>query len=114
MADATLFNVELLTAAGSTQTDAAGIPTRSSPALITAAGDDIVGIRLPPATAGKVFVIKNTGTGGLTGTLRVYPATGDSINALGANVPLDMASLSAAVFVAAGSTIWYTAPAVPS
>lgn len=113
-ADQTLLNVEPLTAGGTTQADATAVPIKSSPALILAAGDDVVGIRLPPATKGKLFWIKNTGTGGLTGTLKVYPATGNTINAIAANTALAMASLSAAAFVAKDATSWYTIPLVPS
>lgn len=110
-----VLNVEILTAVGSTQTDATAIPIKSSPALVVALNsDDIVGIRLPVATKGKIFYVKNTGTGGITGKLRVYPASGDSINALSVNTPLDMATLSAAIFIARNSTIWYTFSYLPS
>lgn len=108
------LSVEVITAAGSTQTDATAIPIKSSPALIVAAGDDVVGIRLPPASKTKRFYVKNTGTGGVTGTLKVYPATGDAINLLGANTPISMASLSSCLFIAASTTLWYTVPTVPS
>jgi hypothetical protein len=107
-------NVEVLVAAGSTQTDATAIPIHSSPALVVAAGDDIVGIRLPVATKGKLFYVKNTGTGGLTGKLNVYPATSDSINALAINAPIQMATLTSAVFIARNSSVWYTVSLLPS
>lgn len=104
------LNVEVLTAAGSVQGDATGIPVKSSPALIVAAGDNAVGIKLPPATKGKWFVIKNTGTGGL----KVWPSSGDAINALGADNAITMATVTSAVFVAQDSTTWQTTPTVPS
>jgi hypothetical protein len=108
------WNSESVTATGTSQATATQIPVRSSPALIVAAGDDVVGIKLPPATKGKVFVIKNTGTGGITGKLNVYPSTGNVINALSANAPIAMASLSCAMFIAKDTTTWYTCPTLPS
>ncbi len=108
------LSAEFLTAAGTTQATATAIPIKSSPSLIVAAGDDVVGIRLPQATETKWFVIKNTGTGGLAGKLNVYPATGDTINLLGTNNPIQMATLTSATFYAASSTQWYTVPTVPS
>ena len=104
------FNVISLTAAGSTQATATQIPIKSSPALIVAAGDGSVGIKLPPATEGKAFVVKNTGSG----TLKVYPATGDAINAIAANTEISMLTVTSALFIAQNSTTWQTCPTVPS
>lgn len=106
--------VEVVVAAGSSQATAAAIPTKSSPALVLAAGDDVVGIKLPPASKGQLFHIKNTGTGGITGKLNVYPAVGDAINALATNSPIAMASLASATFIAKDSVTWYTIPLLPS
>jgi len=109
------INVELLTAAGTVQADATAIPRRSSPGFVVVLNaDDAVGIRLPTATKGKIFHVKNTGTGGFSGILNVYPAVGDNINALSANAPLLMATLTAATFIAKDSTTWYTIPLLPS
>ena len=104
------LNVQSVTAAGTVQADATAVPSKSSPALILAAGDNTVGIRLPAATEGKVYHIKNTGSGGL----KVWPATGDIINALGANNAITMATVTAAVFAASSSSQWYTIPLLPS
>ena len=109
------LNVATVAAAGSTQATATAISVNAAPGFIlVSGGDDIVGVRLPPASRGKLYHIKNLGTGGLNGTLNVYPATGDSLNALSANSPLVMASLKAATFIAANSTTWYTVPLLPS
>jgi hypothetical protein len=114
MIDKSVLNGLALTAAGSTQTDAAAISVNFSPAFVSAAGDDIAGIRLPIAAKGKVYFVKNLGTAGLTSKLKVYPATGDTINGLAINIPIQMAQLTAAVFVCFNSTAWYTFGLLPS
>ena len=101
--------VQVVTAAGSSQTDAAAVGTKS-PAFILAAGDNTVGIRLPLAAKGMLFYVKNTGGG----SLKVYPASGDAINAIVADSPLVMVTVTSAVFVAKDSTTWYTFPLLPS
>lgn len=108
------INGETIVPGGSTQTDAAQIPLKLSPAIVVAAGDDITGIKLPPATKGKMFCVKNVGTGGVTSKLNVYPATGDAINAAAVNVALQMGAATSAIFIALNSTTWYTFPTVPS
>lgn len=104
------LHVEVVTAAGSSQATAAAIPANASPALVVAAGDNSVGIRLPSAVKGKQYFIKNTGTGGL----KVYPASGDVINALSPDGAITMATVTSACFIAADSTTWYTVPLLPS
>lgn len=108
------LNVEVLAVAGGTQDTATAVPVKSSPALIVSAGDGVGGIRLPLASKGMTFFIKNTGTTGFMGILRVYPGLGDAINLLGVNNPILMATLTSAVFVAADSTTWYTLSFLPS
>jgi len=104
------LHVEVVTAAGSSQTDATAIPTNSSLALIVSAGDNTVGIRLPKAVKGKTYCVKNIGSGGL----KVYPATGDAINAIVADTAITMLTVTSALFVAQNSTTWQTIPTVPS
>ncbi len=103
-----------LTGTGSTQTDAAAISANFSPAMVITAGNDLVGIRLPPASKGKMYFIKNIGTGGVSSVLKVYPATGDLINSLAVNAAMVMALQTAAIFIAANSTTWYTFDLLPS
>lgn len=105
------LNVESVTAAGSVQSDAAAIPSKSSPAFVLATGDGTVGISLPKATKGKLFYVKNLAAGS---ALKVWPATGDAINALSANSAISMAAATSAVFIAKDSTTWYTVPLLPS
>ena len=109
-----LLRVEVMTVTGGTQVDAAQIPLKSSPALVIAAGVGVAGIKLPPASKGMTFFVKNTGTSGFLGILKVYPATGHQINTLGANVAIQMATLTSAIFIAANSTTWYTFSFLPS
>ncbi len=106
------YHVETVVPAGTTQTDAAQIPIKSSPALILSAGNTTGGVKLPLAGKGKMFIIKNTSSLQLA-TLNVYPTSGNAINALGANVVLVMQPLTSATFVA-DSTTWHTSPVVPS
>lgn len=104
-----------LTATGSTQATAAEIKGIWSPALIISAGDSLLGIRLPGASKGKMFAVKNTGPAGGFGGLNVYPATGGAINALSTNAPLVMSALSSAWFIASTDGLtWHTIPTIPS
>ena len=102
------LNVLNLTAAGTTQSDATAISANFSPAMVVAAGNDLVGVRLPAAARGKVYFVKNIGTAGITSKLNVYPATGDLINTLATNAAYQMTQLTSCIFVAANSTTWYS------
>ena len=108
------YNVETVVAAGSSQANATPISPKWSPALIITAGDDVVGVRLPPATKGKVYIIKNTGTAGITSVVKVYPATSDQINGLGTDVALSLGQKLSVMLIGASTTQWYTVPVVPS
>ena len=77
---------------------------------LVSGGNNAVGVILPVAVAGKSIAVKNTGAGGLF----VYPQVNSAINALGANNSINMATLTAATFVATSATQWYTVPLVPS
>jgi hypothetical protein len=104
------LNTITLTAAGTGKATATAIPRNSSPALVTATGNSTVGIRLPVATGGKVFHIKNLGSG----TLAVYPAGSNQINAVTAGDPISMGAYTAATFAAIDTVNWYTIPVLPS
>lgn len=106
------LHVLSLTPAGTTQATATAI-VDASPGIVLAAGDSWTGIRLPTASRGKTFWVKNTGTKEL-GRLRVYPATGDQINALAVNAYIQMEEETFAMFVAISSTVWYSLPLLPS
>lgn len=94
-------------ATGSAQGDAAAI----LPGLtkVTAA-DGTKGVVLPAAVAGLVCYVKNS----VAQILKVYPASGDAINALAGDAAISMAASTSAVFVAFDSTTWYTIPLLPS
>ena len=94
-------------AAGSVQGDAAAVATGFT---LVSAADGTKGVLLPAAAAGKVVIIKNN----VAAALKVWPASGDAINAIAANAALSMASLTSAVFTAYDATTWYTSPLVPS
>lgn len=96
-------------AAGSSQSDAASITTGFT--LVTAA-DATKGAKLPAAVAGAVCVVKNADAA--NAVLKLYPATGDAINALSANASLNMAAKTSAMLIAYDATTWYSVPLLPS
>jgi hypothetical protein len=65
---------------------------------------------LPAASAGLVVIIKN----GAAATLKIYPASGDAINALSANASYDIVADTSTLLVAYDSTTWYSVPLVAS
>lgn len=104
--------VEAVAAAGSAQGDATAI-TAGSGAIIHATGaDGTKGIKLPAAAAGKKYYIKNADAA--NAILKVYPATGDKINAGAADAALSMAAKTAAVFCCIDGTDWFTISLLPS
>jgi hypothetical protein len=93
--------------AGSVLTDAAQIDYGFT--LATGA-DDTVGVKLPPAVAGKVCVIKVADGA----DLKVWPSTGDAINAIAAGSAMTVVDDVCFMLVAYDSTTWYTIPLLPS
>ena len=94
-------------ATGSTQSDAASISDGLT--LVTAA-DATKGVKLPAAIAGRTVIIKN----GANAVLKVWPATGDGINAITVDSNFTITNLSACMLVAYDSTTWYSVPLVAS
>ncbi|MCA3704253.1 MAG: hypothetical protein INF12_14620 [Methylobacterium sp.] len=86
-----------LSGAGSTQTDATSIGVNTFNVFSTVAAS--TGARLPVAGGNGNVVVVNGGANALT----VYPATGESINALSANTGLSVAAGRAALFLSAGN-----------
>ena len=104
------LDVQSLAAAGSTQADA-GVVTATAPGLVVvSAADATKGVVLPAAAAGKQYTVKNNAAA----VLKVYPAVGDAINAIAADSPISMASLTCCTFTAIDATTWFTAPLLPS
>jgi predicted RecA/RadA family phage recombinase len=96
-------------AAGTVQGDATQIATGLT--LVTGA-DDAKGVLLPAASAGLICYVKSSVANKI---LKVWPATGDAINALSANAALSLASgPTPVILVALDATTWYSFPLVPS
>lgn len=103
------FATSAVTAAGSAQGDAAALADGLN---VVAGADDAKGVILPAATAGRVVLVKSTVADKI---LKIYPATGDAINALSANGALSLASgPTPVILVAYDTTTWYTFPLLPS
>ena len=96
-------------ATGSAQGDAAAVTSGFT--LVTGA-DAAKGVVLPAAAAGLVVIIKNADAA--NAVLKVYPASGDAINALSANASYDMAAKTSMLLVAYDATTWYTVPLLAS
>lgn len=99
--------VNTVAAAGTTQADAAQLYEGHN--LVTGA-DDTKGVRLPAAAAGIVVTIK-VGDGA---DLKVYPATGDAINAIAANGAMTVVDDVCFMLIARDGTTWDTLPLLPS
>jgi len=108
-----LLNTQVVAAAGSTIADAAAIGTKA-PCLVHVTGADATkGVKLPPASAGQMVIIKNADAA--NAVLKVYPAsTADGINAITLGDPISMAAKTCAVFAAIDQTTWFTSPLLPS
>jgi lipopolysaccharide export system protein LptA len=96
-------------AAGSNQGTAAAVAAGFT--LVTGA-DAAKGVVLPAASAGLIVIIKNADAA--NAVLKVYPASGDAINALAANASYDMAAKTSVLLVAYDSTTWYSVPLLAS
>lgn len=105
------LSVEAVAAAGADQAGAAAIGSGTGFAHVTGA-DGTKGAKLPAAVAGKMIIVKNSDAA--NAILKLYPATGDAINALAANASLNMAAKTSALLVCLDATTWYTVPLLPS
>lgn len=99
-------------AANATGTQASGtlILVTMSNVAVTSAGA-AYSVTLPPALPGLEIDILTVSAGN---TVAVFPASGQTINALGANAGLTMAALTSATFLCMAAGQWYTSPRVPS
>jgi len=95
-------------AAGSSEANAAAIATGFT---LVSAADATKGVILPTAVAGQICIIKN----GANAVLKIYPNTGDGINALTVTTgALSIAALTSVILVAYNATTWYSVPLLPS
>lgn len=104
-----LIPTATVAAAGSVQGDAAAVATGFT--LVTAA-DATKGVQLPTAVAGQICIIKNADVA--NAVLKIWPATGDAINALSVNAALSIAAKTSVMLVAYDATTWYTLPLLAS
>ena len=105
--------VETLIPQGTGQTTATAINGIWAPALILASGNATGGVRLPAASKGKEFFIKNTNPLQM-GILFVYPAVGDTIDQQGVNNVLQLQPLASVLLIAGPTHTWQTLPLTTS
>lgn len=79
---------------------------------IVTGANGTVGVKLPATPApGTVVIIKGT----TSGVLKVWPDAAATINAIGSNGAMSLASgVIPAIFIATSATQWYTLPLLPS
>lgn len=92
-----------VSAAGSTQGTATALVSNINNVTVVAAAAD--GVRLPTAVAGMRILIRNSDS---ADTLKIYPATGGQINALGSNASYSLTAESTIEMFASTTTQWYT------
>lgn len=91
---------------------ATSAPVAAGFTLVTAA-DATVGVSLPAAAAGKICIIKNDDAA--NAILKIYPATGDGINALTVTTGgLSIAAKTSVLLIAYDATTWYSLPLLAS
>jgi hypothetical protein len=94
-------------ATGSTQANAAQL---AGGFTLVSAADGTKGVKLPEAAAGRVVILKN----GAAAILKVWPSSGDAINAITADSNYVLASNTSSILVAYDSTTWYSVPLLAS
>lgn len=99
--------VAAVAATGSAQGDAAALAEGLN---VVSAADGTKGVVLPTAVAGMVVIVKNTAAA----ALKIYPATGGTVNALSANAAYSITNLTSTLLVASSATQWYSVPLVAS
>jgi hypothetical protein len=94
-------------AAGTNQATAAAV---SDGFTLVSGADGTKGVVLPAAIAGRTVILKNN----TAAVLKVWPASGDGINAITVDSNFTMTNLTACMYVAYDSTTWYSIPLVAS
>ena len=92
-----------VSAAGATQGTATALVSNINNVTVVAAAAD--GVRLPTAVAGMRILVRNTDAADI---LKIYPATGGQINALGANAAYSLVIGTTIELFASTATQWYT------
>lgn len=94
-------------AAGTVQADATAITTGFT---LVSAADAAKGVKLPTAAAGLVCIIKNNAAA----ILKVWPFSGDAVNAIAADSNYVLAASTSTLLVAYDATTWYSVPLLAS
>jgi len=94
-------------ATGSTQSDAASV---SDGFTLVSAADGTKGVKLPAAVAGRTVILKNNANA----VLKVWPASGDAVNAITADSNYVLAAYTSSLLVAYDATTWYSVPLLAS
>lgn len=92
-----------VSAAGATQATATALVSNINNVTVVAAAAD--GVRLPIAVAGMRILVRNSDA---LDALKIYPATGGQINALGANAAFTLVAGLTIELVATTATQWFT------
>lgn len=92
-----------ITAAGATQGTATALVSNINNVTVVATNAD--GVILPTAVAGMRILVRNSDS---ADTLKIYPATGGTINALAANAAFTLAAGTTTELFASTTTQWYT------
>ena len=92
-----------ISAAGATQGTATALVSNINNVTVVAASAD--GVILPTAVAGMRILVRNSDA---ADTLKIYPATGAQINALGNNASFSLTAGSTTELFASTTTQWYT------
>jgi hypothetical protein len=92
-----------VSAAGATQATATALVANINNVTVVAAAAD--GVRLPTAVAGMRILVRNSDA---LDTLKIYPATGGQINALGANTASTLVAGLTVELMATTATQWFT------
>jgi hypothetical protein len=72
--------------------------------VITTAASNPSGVTLPTATVGRRIVVVNKGAN----AINIYPASGAAIDALTANLSINLPANNVMIFNAASTTAWYS------
>jgi hypothetical protein len=94
-------------AAGTNQATAAAV---SDGFTLVSAADGTKGVLLPAAVAGRTVILKNNANA----VLKVWPASGDAVNAIAADSNYVLAAYTSSLLVAYDSTTWYSVPLLAS
>lgn len=100
---------KVVAATGSVQGDAAALAYGFN--HVTGA-DATKGVLLPAARNGRSVIVKNADAA--NAILKIWPASGDAVNALSANAAFSIAAKTSVILRAIDSTTWYSLPLLPS